>query len=100
MAIFFDNMSLPTDKISSSGGAGDCSHGSAGTIYLKGNSQLLGSLIVDNASIDCDLYTPWCSELTSFLSLRVIRAAKLEIGEEINIEGSVLVSGGGRIGRR
>ncbi|MDI6766578.1 MAG: hypothetical protein QME52_07125, partial [Bacteroidota bacterium] len=98
IAIYYGTMTLPVTNISARGGSGGNS-ASAGTIYLKDNTQSLGSVIVDNANISCQLYTPWRSGLSSIRSLTVNRAGKLEVGTEVNIEGPILVTGGGKIGR-
>jgi hypothetical protein len=99
VAIFFDSMSLPADSISVCAGAGDCSHGSAGTIYMKDNSMLVGNVIIDNAKIISDKYTPWKSTLTRIQNISVINKANFEVGPEINIEGQILITSGCRIGR-
>jgi hypothetical protein len=85
-------------NISARGGTSQA-NASAGTIYLKDNAQSSGSIIVDNANISCQLYTPWKSGLTTIQNLSVMKAGKLDIGEEINIEGQLLINTGGIIGR-
>ncbi|MBI4810166.1 MAG: hypothetical protein HY800_01725, partial [Ignavibacteriales bacterium] len=99
VAIFYDTTNLPVANISVRGGSGSGASASGGTIYLKDNAQSLGSVIIDNANINCELYTPWRSGLSFIQSLTVIKAGKLEIGTEINVEGPILVTSGGKIGR-
>ena len=98
VAIWFDSMSLPAGNISARGGTSNSS-ASAGTIYLKDNAQSSGNVIVDNANIVCDLYTPWSAGISTIRSLTVTRAGKLEVTSDVNIEGPILITNGGKLGR-
>jgi len=98
IAIYYDLLSFPAERISARGNTGGYKSG-AGMIYLKDNAQTNGDIIVDNANISCQLYTPWKSGLTTIQNLSVMKAGKLDIGEEINIEGQLLINTGGIIGR-
>jgi hypothetical protein len=98
IAVFYDAITLQLSNISARGGTSQA-NASAGTIYLKDEAQSSGSIIVDNANINCQLYTPWRSGMSTIWSLTVNRAGKLEVGTEVNIEGPILVTGGGKIGR-
>ncbi|MBI1226857.1 MAG: hypothetical protein GC192_16615 [Bacteroidetes bacterium] len=70
IALFYDNFSLPTSNIIASGGK--CftasnlleraeQNGSAGTIYLKDNTNPKPQIIIDNQNINSTNFTPFLS---------------------------------------
>jgi hypothetical protein len=99
IAIFYDSMSFPESNISARGGSSQSS-ASAGTIYLKDNTLPLGNVIIDNANIVSNKFTPWRSALARIQNLIVKNKAYFEVGSEVGIEGQLLISAGCKIGRR
>jgi len=98
IAIIYDSMSLPESNISARGGTSQYS-ASAGTIYLKDNALSLGNVIIDNANIVSNKFTPWRSALARIQNLSVMHKAYFEVGSEIGIEGQLLITVGCKIGR-
>jgi hypothetical protein len=102
VAVYYDALSFPADSITARGGVAvnvPGVGGSAGTVYLKANAEPYGSVIIDNGSNACGLFTPWRSALAAVRALTVRAEARLEVTADVAVEGPLTVDSNGTIGR-
>ncbi len=78
IAIFYNQSTSPLENIFVRGGSGG-NRGSTGTIYLKNNAEISGSVIIDNSNLTSSFATPLKSALDTFQRLTVLNQAVLDI---------------------